>query len=145
MIKGLRLYAALLSVFEIFVYIMGLSIILQNLNSPWNIAAYCVGYGIGVFLGSLIEERLALGYLTAEVIIDSEDDPLLEIIRQQGFGVTSWIGDGRDGKRLVIDVLTKRNRQKELLKIIDENSPQAFIVFHEPKMFKGGFWLNKMR
>ncbi|ADY56987.1 UPF0316 protein [Syntrophobotulus glycolicus DSM 8271] len=145
MIKGLSLYASLLSVIEIFVYIMGLSIILNNLNSPCNIAAYCIGYGIGVFLGSLIEERLALGYLTAQVIIDSDDDTLVKVIRGQGFGVTSWIGDGRDGKRLVLDVLTKRNRQKELMTIIDEKSPHAFVVFHEPKTFKGGFWLCKMR
>jgi len=145
MVKGLRVYASFLSVIEVFVYIMGLSIILKNLDSYWNIAAYCIGYGTGVFLGSLIEEKLALGYLTAEVIVDKVDHELPDAIRKAGYGVTSWIGDGRDGKRLVMTVLAKRNRQKELIKLIDSYCPHAFIVFEEPKYFRGGFWTKKAK
>ncbi|HHV64692.1 MAG TPA: DUF2179 domain-containing protein [Peptococcaceae bacterium] len=144
MIKGLRVHASLLSVLEVFVYIMGLSIILSNLNSYWNIAAYCIGYGLGVYLGSRIEERLALGYITAEVIVDSINETIPVALRESGFGVTTWIGEGRDGKRLVMTVLAKRNRQKELLKIIDGLCPNAFVVFEEPKYFQGGFWTKKL-
>jgi uncharacterized protein YebE (UPF0316 family) len=140
MIKGLREYAAALSVVEVFVYIMGLSIILKNLDSYWNIAAYCIGYGMGVYLGSRIEEWLALGYITAEVITDSVNEDFPEMLRESGFGVTSWVGEGRDGMRLVMLVLAKRNRQKELLKIVDHACPGAFVVFAEPKYFRGGFW-----
>jgi len=144
MIKGLRKYAAVLSVAEVFVYIMGLSIILNNLNSYWNIAAYCIGYGIGVFLGSMIEEKLALGYITAEVIVNTINDDLPEMLRKRGFGVTTWIGEGRNGKRLLMLVLAKRNRQKELLKMIDNVCPEAFIFFEEPKYFRGGFGANRL-
>lgn len=144
MIKGLREYASFLSIIEVFVYIMGLSIILENLDSYWNIAAYCIGYGMGVYLGSIIEEKLALGYITAEVIVDSEKDDLKEIFRKSGFGVTSWFGEGRDGRRLVMLVLAKRNRQKELMKLIDNSCPNAFVVFQEPKYFQGGFWVGRL-
>ncbi|NLI90969.1 MAG: DUF2179 domain-containing protein [Peptococcaceae bacterium] len=144
MIKGLREYASALSVAEVFVYIMGLSIILKNLDSYWNIAAYCIGYGIGVYLGSRIEERLALGYITAEVIVDSVNDTFPEMLRKSGFGVTTWVGEGRDGARLVMLVLAKRNRQKELLKIVDSICPSAFVVFQEPKYFRGGFWAGRL-
>lgn len=145
MIKGLRGYASFLSVVEVFVYIMGLSIILNNLNSYWNIAAYCIGYGVGVYLGSIIEEKLALGYITAEVIVDYVNDTFPVTLRQSGFGVTTWIGEGRDGKRLVMMVLAKRNRQKELLKLIDDLGPNAFVVFQEPKYFRGGFWASRLQ
>lgn len=144
MIKGLREYASVLSVVEVFVYIMGLSIILQNLDSYWNIAAYCIGYGLGVYLGSRIEEWLALGYITAEVIVDSINNDFPEMLRKSGFGVTSWTGEGRDGQRLVMLVLAKRNRQKELLKLVDNLCPNAFVLFEEPKHFRGGFWPNKL-
>ncbi|MGI1660183.1 MAG: DUF2179 domain-containing protein [Desulfitobacterium sp.] len=139
MIKGLKEWASLLSIIEVFVYLSGLTIILNNLNSYWNIAAYCIGYGIGVYLGSRIEERLALGYITAQVIVDSLDDPLPLILRERGFGVTTWVGDGRDEKRLVMLVLTKRNRQKELMDIVDQSTLNSFILFHEAKSFRGGF------
>lgn len=144
MIKGLREYASFLSIVEVFVYIMGLSIILNNLGSYWNIAAYCIGYGMGVYLGSIIEEKLALGYITAEVIVDYVNDTFPEVLRKSGFGVTSWIGEGRDGKRLVMMVLAKRNRQKELMKLIDSICPNAFVVFEEPKNFRGGFWARRL-
>lgn len=145
LIKGLRVFASALSVVEVFVYIMGLSIILKNLNSIWNIAAYCLGYGLGVYLGSRIEERLALGYITAEVIVDSVNETFPEIIRQNGFGVTTWVGEGRDGKRLVMLVLAKRNRKEELLHLIDKHCPNAFVVFEEPKYFRGGFWASRVK
>ncbi len=144
MIKGLRKYASFLSVAEVFVYIMGLSIILNNLQSYWNIAAYCLGYGMGVYCGSRIEEKLALGYITAEVIVDTINDDLPEMLRDKGFGVTTWIGEGRDGQRLLMIVLAKRNRQKELLKMIDHVCPGAFVFFEEPKYFRGGFGANKL-
>lgn len=144
MIKGQRLLASSLSVFEVLVYITGLSIILSNLNSIWTIAAYCLGYGTGVFLGSIIEERLALGYISAQVIVDSLNETLAYSLRKEGFGVTSWVGQGRDGHRLVMQVLARRNRQKELMKIIDENCPSAFVMFHEPKHFRGGFWVRRV-
>jgi uncharacterized protein YebE (UPF0316 family) len=144
MIKGLRELAACLSVAEVFVYITGLSIILTNLNSVWNIAAYCVGYGMGVYVGSRLEEKLALGYITAQVITNTVNNDFPDILRDKGFGVTSWLGEGRDGPRLVMLVLAKRNRQKELLKIIDSTCPAAFVLFDEPKNFRGGFWTKKI-
>jgi uncharacterized protein YebE (UPF0316 family) len=142
-IKGLKEYASILSMVEVLVYIAGLSIILKNLDSYWNIAAYCIGYGIGVYLGSRIEERLALGYMTAEVIVDSLDETLPKLLRKKGFGVTTWTGEGRDGKRLLMLVLAKRNRQKELLNIVNDSCPSAFIFFQEPKNFRGGFWAGR--
>ena len=42
---------------EVFVYLMGLTIVLDKLDNPINIAAYCVGWGMGVYLGSKIEAR----------------------------------------------------------------------------------------
>ena len=143
MIKALRGFASLLSVVEVLVYITGLSIILTNLNSVWNIAAYCIGYGIGVYVGSRIEEKLALGYITAQVIFDTVNDDAPQKLRQEGFGVTTWLGEGRDGPRMVMLVLAKRNRQKELLKLIDSYCPSAFVLFNEPKNFRGGFWTKK--
>jgi len=144
MIKGLRGYAATLSIFETFVYIMGLSIILNNLDSPWKIAAYCLGYAMGVYTGSVIEEKMALGYITAEVVVDTINDDFPKELRKNGFGVTTWIGEGRDGQRLVMMVLAKRNRQKELTKLIDQYCPSAFVLYEEPKYFRGGFWTKRI-
>ncbi|MBO8164952.1 MAG: DUF2179 domain-containing protein [Brevibacillus sp.] len=152
MIRGLRYAAALISFGEIGVYLVGLNMVLNNLNNVWNLLAYCAGFASGILVGSKIEERLALGYVTVKVITPSPDDPdeqpdfhLPEELRKAGFGVTSWLGEGRDGKRLVMEILTKRTNQKKLLELINKWEPRAFVVSHEPSSFKGGFWVNQIR
>ncbi|NMA67921.1 MAG: DUF2179 domain-containing protein, partial [Desulfitobacterium sp.] len=106
---------------------------------------YCFGYGMGVFLGSKIEERLALGYIAAQVVVECEYHGIPEELRKAGFGVTSWLGEGKNGPRLIMMVLAKRNRQQEFLKLIDNLCPNAFIIFEEPKNFRGGFWTKNVR
>jgi uncharacterized protein YebE (UPF0316 family) len=141
-IKGYRAVASLLSMAEVFVYLMGLTIVLDNLDKPVNIAAYCIGWGLGVFLGGKIESYLALGYVVLEVIVNSVEYSLPERIRAEGYGVTSWLADGKDGQRLVMKVLAKRNREPKLRKQILSISPAAFIISYEPTHFNGGFLLK---
>lgn len=139
-IKGKRTTAALLSMIEVFIYLVGLKIVLQNLSSPVYIAAYCIGFGIGVYLGSRIEEALALGYSVVQVIADSVNTSLPDQLRGKGYGVTVWQGEGRNGPRLVMQVLVKRSAEKKLLDTISATAPKAFVISHEPRHFRGGFW-----
>lgn len=141
-IKGYRAIAAFLSMGEVFVYLMGLTIVLDNLDQPANIAAYCIGWGIGVYLGGKIESYLALGYVVLEVIVNSVEYNLPIKVREQGYGVTSWLADGKDGQRLVMKVLAKRNREQKLRKLVISISPGAFIISYEPTHFNGGFLLK---
>ncbi|HEY8911551.1 MAG TPA: DUF2179 domain-containing protein [Desulfosporosinus sp.] len=143
-IKGQKILAAVLSVFEVFVYMSGLGIVLKNLDNPWNLAAYCVGFGLGVYIGSLIEEYLALGYVTVQVTVDCIELELPTQLREYGYGVTSWLADGKDGKRLMMQVLAKRCNERKLLNILERLSPKAFVISFEPKKFKGGFWISRM-
>jgi uncharacterized protein YebE (UPF0316 family) len=143
-IKGFKVLASFLSMAEVFVYLMGLTIVLDNLDKPLNIAAYCVGWGLGVYIGSKIESYLALGYTVLEVIVDSVDFNLPDKIREQGYGVTSWLADGKDGKRLAMKVLAKRNNEQKLRKQILLLAPKAFMISYEPTHFDGGFLLRRV-
>jgi uncharacterized protein YebE (UPF0316 family) len=142
--KGQTLSASLLSTVEIFVYLMGLSIVLDNLDNPYNIAAYCIGWGVGVYTGSKIEEVLALGYVTVQVVIDSAEIQTPILLREKGYGVTSWLANGKDGQRLIMQVLAKRTNERKLYQTIQEISPKAFVISYEPKFFKGGFWTKRI-
>lgn len=144
-IKGQRLLASIISVFEIGVYLYGLTIVLKNLDSPINIIAYCIGYGVGVYVGSLIEQYLALGYVDVQIIVDSVVHDLPDILREKGFGVTSWTAEGKNGLRLVLHVLAKRSNEKKLIKLVSEIVPNAFVISYEPKNFIGGFWTKNIR
>lgn len=144
-IKGFRAFASMLAMVEVFVYLKGLDLVLDNLDNWLNLAAYCFGWGLGVFVGSKIEEKLALGYVTVQVVVDTLEMELPARLREHGFGVTSWVAEGRDGPRMMMQVLTKRSNEQKLWKLITEISPKAFIVSFEPKNLKGGFWVKRLR
>lgn len=144
-LKGQKYLAAALSSIEVMIYVIGLGLVLDNLNEIENLIAYAVGYALGVLLGSKIEESLALGYVTVKVITNSNDEQLPNKLRDVGFGVTSWLGYGRDGPRLMMEILTRRKRQQELYNHIIAYDDRAFIIAHEPRHFRGGFWVRGIK
>src|SRR5690625_6550033 len=99
-LKGRRYLAALVSMVEVVVYILGLSIVLDNLSGIQNIIAYAVGFALGIVIGSAIEERLALGYITVNVISTNPTLNFTEKLREKGYGVTSWTSSGMEGDRI---------------------------------------------
>ncbi|TGE38041.1 DUF2179 domain-containing protein [Desulfosporosinus fructosivorans] len=143
-IKGQRILATMLSMVEIFVYMTGLGIVLNNLDNHWNLGAYCLGYGLGVYIGSRIEEYLALGYVTVQVTVDCVEVEIPSKLREYGYGVTSWLADGKDGSRLMMQVLAKRSNERKLLSILNKLCPKAFVISFEPKNFRGGFWVKRI-
>lgn len=144
-LKGRRYLAAFVSIFEVIVYILGLSIVLDNLDGIQNIIAYAVGYALGIVTGSMIEERLALGYITVNVISSNPTLNFTERLREEGFGVTSWTSSGMDGDRLSMQILTPRKSEIRLYQLISEIDPRAFMVAYEPKHIQGGFWVKQVR
>lgn len=144
-LKGKRYLAALVSMFEVSIYIFGLSIVLENLSEIQNVIAYAVGFALGIIIGSKIEERLALGYITVNIISTNPDLPFTKKLREAGFGVTSWKSAGMDGERLTLQVLAPRKQELYLYKLVTEIDPKAFIVSYEPKNIQGGFWVKQIK
>ena len=145
MLKGMRTVASLLSMAEVAIYVTGLSMVLDRLSDPVNLLVYCLGYGLGVIIGSKIEERMALGYLTVQIITDSVHVDLPQQLRGKGYGVTVWHGEGRDGPRLMMHVLTKRKNHRNLMAFLEQADNKAFVIAHEPTHFRGGFWASLVK
>lgn len=144
MMKGGRKLASFISFAEVFIYILGLATVLDHMDSWYNLVIYCLGFAIGVYTGSLIEEKMAMGYIMVQVTTRRDDSDMARQLRDEGFGVTAWLAEGLSGERLVLNVLTKRNRQRTLLEKVQEIDPQAFVISFEPKTFVGGFWVKRV-
>ncbi|MGX7014081.1 DUF2179 domain-containing protein [Vagococcus silagei] len=146
--KGYRVIAPLVSMVEITIYIVGLSLVLNRMDNPVNIFVYALGYAVGISVGIQIENYLALGYIMVTVIIPYNPDihsKLANQIRDEGYGVTQSIGEGRDGERLVLEILSSRKRERALYQLVKEFEERAFIISYEPKYISGGFWTKSMR
>ncbi len=143
--KGFRYTAAFVSMIEVVIYVIGLGLVLDNLNEIQNLIAYAVGYGIGVIAGMKIEEKIALGYITVHVTTAQIDHQIEAKLREKGYGVTSWIAYGREGQRMMMQILTPRKLEKNLYIDLKELDPKAFIITYEPRTIHGGFWVKAVK
>ncbi|WP_067839028.1 DUF2179 domain-containing protein [Amphibacillus sediminis] len=144
-LKGQKYIAATIGAIEIVIYTLGLGLVLDNIDRIENLIAYGLGYGIGVIVGSKIEERLALGYITVNVISSNPELDLTKQVREKGYGVTSWQAYGMDGDRLAMQILTPRKYELNLYETIKRIDPKAFIISYEPKHINGGFWVKQVK
>jgi uncharacterized protein YebE (UPF0316 family) len=144
-LKGRRYIAATVGMVEVVVYVIGLGLVLDNLNEIQNLIAYALGFGTGVIVGTKIEDKLALGYITVNVISSNPDIEFTRRLREKGYGVTSWFAYGMEGDRLAMQILTPRKYELKLYETIKDIDPKAFIIAYEPKQIYGGFWVKQVR
>src|SRR5699024_5196602 len=105
-LKGRRYIAAAVGMVEVVVYVIGLGLVLDNLNEIQNLIAYALGFGAGVIVGTKIEDKLALGDITVNVISSNPDIEFTRRLREKGDGVRSWIASGMEGERLARQIRT---------------------------------------
>jgi uncharacterized protein YebE (UPF0316 family) len=145
MVKNLKLMTALFGLLEAVVYIFGLTIVLSGDSTYLEMFVYALGFSAGLIAGIYVEQKLAIGYSSFSVNINHRNDELVKTLRDCGFGVTLYMGEGRDGARIRLDILTKRKREADLLRKIMQVEPKAFIISYEPKTFHGGYISDIMK
>ena len=143
--KSYRLAASLVAMVEVTIYVVGLGLVLDSLDNYINLAVYALGYGVGIALGIKIEEFLALGYIMVTAIVPNIETKMPEELRDLGYGVTTSLAFGREGDRMVLEILTPRKTERKLYKQISEIEPKTFIISYEPKYINGGFWTRKVK
>lgn len=143
LLRGNRYPAAAISVVEVMLWVYALGLVVSQLDDVVRLLAYALGFGTGLIVGSLLEEKLAMGYTTVQVVAQAPSR-LPELFRGAGFGVTSWHGQGRDGRREVLLVVARRRRAGELFRLLEEHEPKAFALLMEPRSFRGGFLAGRV-
>ena len=145
LVKNLTSLASILGIAEMLVYVFGLSLVFGGDQSILAMVVYAVGFGIGIIFGTKIEQKLAIGFINVTVNTQTKNADLMDTLRNNGFGVTLYTGEGRDSNRYRMEILTKRNREQELIATIEKFEPKAFIISYEPRYFKGGFLLDRLK
>lgn len=145
MVKKLTLLTAIFGFLESAIYVFGLAIVLTGEQSLLQMFVYALGFALGLVVGIQVENKIAIGFTSFLVNIKEPNEAFVKTIREAGFGVTIFQGEGRDGARYRLDILTKRSREQEVLALIDEFEPEAFVLSYEPTRFKGGYMEVMMR
>jgi len=137
--KGHRNIGFLLAAVEIALWIVVVSNVITELTLMKGVM-YGLGFAVGVYLGSLIENKLAIGNILIQAIVSEESGELIaKRLRDNGFGVTTMDGKGIEKTRKVLLVYAKRKSSISASSIITEIEPKAMIISHESRAITGGY------
>jgi uncharacterized protein YebE (UPF0316 family) len=141
--KGKRNIAPFLGFFEVLIWIIAISKIMQNLDNYVNYIAYAAGFATGNFVGMLIEERLAVGVQMIRVITHQGGLDLVQTLNSKGFGATCVEARGAIDKVHLIYTIVQRNDLKNALDIINRFNPKAFYSIEDIRSTNEGIFPPK--
>ena len=134
--RGNRAIASVLGFFEVFIWLLAISQIVQNLTDIENYIAYAAGFAAGTYIGMTIERRLAIGKLLVRIIIPREHSDLIVYLIAQNYRITYVDAEGALGHRTIIFMIVKRSSLKKVIKIIKHYSPKAFYTVEDVRMVR---------
>ena len=107
MVKGQRLKAAGLGFLECAIWGLIISTLISTLGDNLLLLLfYCVGYATGLFLGSTIENKIALGTSNLHLIANDEStERIVEYLKEHNRGYTVFDGHGSIDKMNMIFIV----------------------------------------
>jgi len=127
--RGKKILAPILGFFEVLVWIIVVSKVMQDAVGIPSYIGYAAGFAMGNYIGMLIEEKLAMGVVVVRIITARDALDLRKALADGGFGITAIDAEGKKGKDLsqVVDII--RNVQ-----------PKAFYSVEDVKFVNEGIF-----
>jgi len=138
--RGKKALAPVLGFFEVSIWLLAMSQIMQNLDNAICFIAYAGGYAMGNYVGILLEEKLALGILIIRIFLVDDKTGMKERLYGAGFGVTSIDAYGMNGKVKILYTVIKRKDINKAVSIIEECQSNAFYSIEDAKAVKQGIF-----
>lgn len=136
--RGGKLIAPVLGFFEVFIWLIAIGQIMQNLNNVMCYIAYAGGFAAGTYVGIVIEEKLAIGILVIRVILAEDECQLKERLAASGYGVTVVDAKGVNGEVKVVYTIVRRKDIDNVISIIHECHAKAFYSIEEARTAREG-------
>ncbi len=146
MVKGQRLKAAGLGFIECTIWGLVISTLIGTLGDNLLLLVfYCAGYATGLFLGSTLESKIALGTSNLELIASDEStSKITAYLKENGRGYTVFEGQGSKEKMNMIFVVLPRKETPRVLKEIRKSCDgKVFVAVSEVSKYAGGYGMVK--
>ena len=138
--RGRKLLAGGIGVIQATVFILAVSAVLKGPLDPLTVAGYALGFGAGVIIGMVAEQRLALGHSMLRVYSPAAGPTIAEALRTAHFAVTEFSAHGRDSEVTVINSAIARRDIARAQDIVRQLDPGAFITVDEIQPLQRGYF-----
>ena len=124
--KGIKYLAPVVGFFEILIWIMAISQIMQNLSNVYYYLFYAGGFAMGNFVGILLDENLSIGNVGIRIITRHDAKKLVAALKHSKFGITVLDAEGPKGQVKIIFSVVKRQNVQKVVELVKKYNPQAF-------------------
>jgi uncharacterized protein YebE (UPF0316 family) len=138
--KGQKMIAPILGFFEVLIWLIAISKIIQNLDNWVCYVAYGAGFATGNYIGMIIEEKLAVGIIQLQIITRVDAHTLIEKLKADGYGITHQEAHGAIAEVSIIYSIVKRTDLPRVIEIIRTYSPNAFYSIADVKFVSKGLF-----
>ena len=133
-VRGHRAWASVLGFFEVLIWIFVVARVIQGINeNVWYILSYALGFTLGNYLGITIEQWLAYGTQVLQVFTQKGDE-LAGALRADGYRLTQFTGQGRDGPRAMLMIVARRKDVPRLLDKVTTLDPDCYYTVEDIRM-----------
>ena len=146
MVKGEKLKAAVLGFVECAIWGLAISTIIGTLGDDlFLLAFYCVGYATGLYLGSALEGKIALGTSNVQFITTAENtEKITEYLHANSRGYTVFDGHGSQKKMNMIFMVLPRRDVNDIVKQVKSLCDKhLFVVVDDVNKYTGGYGMVK--
>lgn len=126
--RGRRGPAAALGFVEALIWVIAITRVLGGVDDPARMVAFALGFAAGTYMGSVVEEWLALGQTLVRIVAPVRTDPVAPLLRAKGYGATVVNGDGLTGDVRVTFCVVPRKEVYTVTRLIHEANPAAYVT-----------------
>jgi uncharacterized protein YebE (UPF0316 family) len=155
---GRRITATVLGFFESFIWLMAIRQIFEHMDNWICYVAYPAGFASGIFVGMIIEERIAYGKVIVRIITRKDVVELIAFLNKHQHRYTHVNAQGPDGHENLVFTVLEREMLEHLLGTLKEILPTAFYtvekvnraaesgtVVQESTRWSIGSWLRSIK
>lgn len=140
-VKNRKLWASLIGFVEVlFWFLIVREALTSDEKSILVAIAYATGFAVGTFVGMKLSDKFITGIVSVQAVLSDKDDKIIDIIRENGYGVSVITTKGKDKETYMIMMEIDKKLEKEVKDLIKSLDPDAFISIKESKMVYNGFF-----
>jgi uncharacterized protein YebE (UPF0316 family) len=127
-VRKKKLIAGVLGFFEVLIFILIVSKVIQDIGNWLNVVAYCTGFAVGNIVGIFVTEKISKEIISIGIISKTKWQEIEEKLRDAGFGVTRNVGYGKNGEVQILRIICERNYFPKVRDIALEYDRKTFIT-----------------
>lgn len=128
--KGKKPFEVIVGFTECVVWALIVSAVITSLTSNvlW-LLGYCIGYSLGIFVGLIIEEKIAIGIKQLEFVVDQFNSLIItQYLKEHNYGFYVVDGYGKEGEVFIVKTIIQRKNESKVIKEIGEIADWHFFT-----------------